>query len=225
MIAVQEMIHHDPTSTVTGAASIRPARGVADWAAIAAAAPQLADTMRRYLAQSATFLAPRSVDSPTTRCGCWLDSFSPAPASISRRVRHDDIEDFKIWLAAQRGNNGTLTANTQRQRLRMLRMFFERIIEWEWDDSPPRNPIIGRDIPPRPEPLPRFLDDQAAAKLMHAAAAETRDRLVVEILARTGLRASELCDLEADAVVVIGDAHWLRIPLGSSELSLGLSPE
>jgi hypothetical protein len=41
-----------------------------------------------------------------------------------------------------------------------------------------------------------------------------RDRLVVELLARTGMRAGELADLEADAVVRIGAGHWLRIPLG-----------
>ena len=41
-----------------------------------------------------------------------------------------------------------------------------------------------------------------------------RYRLVVEMLARTGLRASELCELAADAVTQIGDAHWLRVPVG-----------
>ena len=76
--------------------------------------------------------------------------------------------------------------------------------------------MIGGDIPPRPEPLPRFLDDRDAAKLMAAARAsnDPRDRLVVEVLARTGMRAGELADLEAGAVVRIGDGHWLRIPLG-----------
>ena len=51
---------------------------------------------------------------------------------------------------------------------------------------------------------------------MAAARASTdpRDRLVVELLARTGMRAGELADLEADAVVQIGAGHWLRIPLG-----------
>ena len=122
-----------------------------------------------------------------------------------------------MWLAAQPGMRGDgLSANTQRQRLRMLRVFFERIIEWDWTDAPSRNPIIGRDIPPRPEPLPKFLDDRDAARLMAAAraAADPRDRLVVEVLARTGLRAGELCDLDADAVVLIGDGHWLRVPVG-----------
>jgi hypothetical protein len=46
------------------------------------------------------------------------------------------------------------------------------------------------------------------------ASADPRDRLVVELLARTGMRAGELADLEADAVVQIGAGHWLRIPLG-----------
>jgi integrase len=41
-----------------------------------------------------------------------------------------------------------------------------------------------------------------------------RDRIVIEILARTGLRASELSDLAADAVTKISDAHWLRVPVG-----------
>jgi hypothetical protein len=34
------------------------------------------------------------------------------------------------------------------------------------------------------------------------------------MLARTGLRATELCELAADAVTQIGDAHWLRVPVG-----------
>ena len=116
----------------------------------------------------------------------------------------------------QDGTSGTLSANTFGQRLRMLRVFFERIIEWDWPDAPPRNPVIGGDIPPRPDPLPRFLDDRDAARLMAAARAcpDPRDRLVIELLTRTGMRVGELADLEADAVVLIGAAHWLRIPLG-----------
>ena len=100
--------------------------------------------------------------------------------------------------------------------MRTVRQFFERIIEWDWPDAPPRNPVIAGDIPKKPEPLPKFLDDRDAARLMAAARASTdpRDRLVVELLARTGMRAGELADLDADAVVQIGAGHWLRIPLG-----------
>ena len=39
-------------------------------------------------------------------------------------------------------------------------------------------------------------------------------RLCVEFLARTGLRKGELLDLTVDAVVQIGSAFWLRVPVG-----------
>jgi integrase len=41
-----------------------------------------------------------------------------------------------------------------------------------------------------------------------------RRRLMVELLARTGMRSGELAGLESDAMVRIGDTHWLRIPVG-----------
>jgi site-specific recombinase XerD len=194
------------------------ARSAAAWAQNQEAPPQLAVTMRRYLAQAATFLAPRSVDvadSALRQLARWLLA-STGIESVTE-IRRDDIEDFKAWLSRQPGTKGgTLSANTHRQRLRTLRAFFERIIEWDWPDAPPRNPVLGGDIPKKPEPLPKFLDDRDAATLMAAARAwpDPRDRLVIELLARTGMRAGELAGLDADAVVLIGQAHWLRIPLG-----------
>ena len=98
----------------------------------------------------------------------------------------------------------------------MIRIFFERLIEWDWPDAPGRNPILHGDIPPRPEPIPKFLTDREAAAFMAAARAHPvpRYRLVAEVLARTGLRATELCELAADAVTRIGDGYWLRVPVG-----------
>lgn len=64
----------------------------------------------------------------------------------------------------------------------MLRVFFEWPIEWDWTDAPMRNLVRGGDIPTRPEPLPRFLDDRDAAMVMAAARAATdpRDRLITD---------------------------------------------
>jgi site-specific recombinase XerD len=174
--------------------------------------------MRRYLLQLTTFLAPRSVDvadSTLRQFARWLVANTDVAAVAD--IGRSHIEDYKVWLAAQPGAKGsTLSKNTQRQRLRMIRIFLERLIEWDWPDAHQRNPILHGDIPPRPEPLPKFLTDQHAAKFMTAARAHhvPRYRLVAEILARTGLRASELCELAADAVTRIGDAHWLRVPVG-----------
>ena len=175
-------------------------------------------TMSRYLTQVATFLAPSSVvaaEAALRTFARWLVA-STSVVAIAE-VSRSHIEDFKVYLASRRGvQGGPLAENTQRQRLRMLRVFFERIIEWDWPDAPMRNPILNWDLPRRPEPLPRFLDDRDAAKFMTAARASTdpRDRLVVELLARTGMRSGELLTLDADAVVRIGQGHWLRIPLG-----------
>ncbi|MGI9577689.1 MAG: tyrosine-type recombinase/integrase [Microthrixaceae bacterium] len=109
-------------------------------------------------------------------------------------------------------------------------MFFERLIEWDWPDAPGRNPILAGDIAPRSEPLPKFLTDQQGAAFMAAAKAHplARYRLVAQVLARTGLRASELCDLAADAVTRIGgDRYWLRVPVGKlrNDRMIPLHPE
>jgi hypothetical protein len=50
---------------------------------------------------------------------------------------------------------------------------------------------------------------------------------VVELLARTGMRKGELLALTTDAVVQIGSAYWLRIPLGKlhNDRYIPLHPE
>jgi site-specific recombinase XerD len=202
--------HEWPTPTASKADN--------DWAAIAAAAPWMAATMGRYLDQLATILASTSVDvadNTLRQLARWLIAHTTVRTVADVRRAH--LEDYKLWLASQGGRSGKpLATNTRRQRLQVLRTFFERVIEWDWPDVPARNPVINGDIPPSPEPLPKFLDDRDAAKVMAAAraAADQRDRVVIEVLARTGMRAGELCDLDADSVVVIGEHHWLRIPVG-----------
>lgn len=189
-----------------------------EWATFATRAPLLTSTFSRYLTQVATFLASSSVvatEGAMRQFARWITDATDITAVAD--ITRSNIEDYKVWLAAQPGaKTPTLAPNTQRQRLRMIKIFFERIIEWDWDDAPRRNPILHGDIPPRTEPLPKFLDDRDAAKLIAAARnhPDQRTRLVIEMLARTGLRASELCDLAADSVTQIGGAHWLRVPVG-----------
>jgi hypothetical protein len=76
--------------------------------------------------------------------------------------------------------------------------------------------VFASDRPIKDRPLPRFLDDPSAAKLLAAARAlpDAFDRLAVELLARTGMRKGELLGLTVDAVVQIGSAYWLRTPVG-----------
>jgi site-specific recombinase XerD len=203
-----------------------------EWARMSTVAPQVVSTMRRYLVQLTTFLSPRSVevaDQTLRQFARWLTTATDITSVADIERTH--VEDYKVWLAARPGQKGKLLAkNTQRHRLRMIRIFLERLIEWDWPDAPGRNPILHGDIPPRSEPIPRFLTDQQAAAFMAAARAHPvpRYRLVAQVLARTGLRTSELCELAADAVTRIGtDGYWLRVPVGKlrNDRMIPLHPE
>jgi integrase len=189
------------------------------WGPIAVVRPQLAATADRYLTQLSVSLRPASV----TVAGIALRQFCihliethPEVRCFSD-VKRPHAESFKAELAERRiFDDKGLKPNTVRLRLLCLRTFFDRIIEWGWPEAPDRPPLFLTDVPPKDEPLPRALDDAAAARFMKAAAAEEdpRRQLVVELLARTGMRVGELCGLQGDAVENRGGQWWLRIPLG-----------
>jgi integrase len=108
-----------------------------------------------------------------------------------------------------------VTKATLAHRLGTLRMFFVRIDEWGWGEAPVRVPMFPGDLPRQDHPLPKALD-AAAAKLLRAAQNDRKPlvRVSVEVLLRTGLRVSEYTGLRSDAVVQIGAAPWLHVPVG-----------
>jgi site-specific recombinase XerD len=176
-------------------------------------------TMRRYLTQIGCILRPRSVvntDMALRSFAVFLVETAPEVTSVADVVRRH-VEEYKPWLAARPGQNKPrVTTATIAHRLGTLRMFFVRIDEWGWDEAPPRVPMFGGDLPRQDHPLPKALDDAAAAKLLRAACNDSRllVRVTVEVLLRTGLRVSEYTGLRADAVVLIGAAPWLHVPVG-----------
>jgi hypothetical protein len=97
----------------------------AEWAQIEAAAPRVAAVMRRYLRQLGTFLAPRSAGaagSALRQLARWM--ITETGITAAGDIRRDDIEDDKVWLAAQpRAGRRTITAETHRQRMRTVRQF------------------------------------------------------------------------------------------------------
>jgi len=190
-----------------------------EWATIAEAAPVLAATMGRYLDQIAVSLRPATVSSAEVmlrRFAGWLVSNHPEINGLVD-VERCHIEAFKRFLPALPGRSGRppLSDATIRMTLGTLRTFFERVSEWGYPDAPRRVLIFNGDLPTPDASLPKFLTDPDAAKLMRTAVdADPIRRLVVEMLARTGLRVGELCTLTRDAVVFINDRHWLRVPVG-----------
>jgi site-specific recombinase XerD len=126
-----------------------------------------------------------------------------------RQIDRRHIEQFKPWLAKRENQRGEpIKKATIRLRLSMLRVVFERLIEWDHPDTPARNPILWTGLPKVDEPLPKFLDDEDAAKFMAAAVRlNPQRRLVVEMLARTGLRVTEFCELTHDAIAKMNETN------------------
>jgi site-specific recombinase XerD len=97
---------------------------------------------------------------------------SNTEVTVVADITRTHVEDFKVWLAARPGTKTpTMSKNTQRQRLRMIRIFLERLIEWDWPDAPGATRSCPAISHLGAEPLPKFLNDQDAAKLMAAARA------------------------------------------------------
>ncbi len=179
-----------PTPAATPVAKAKPRRpgGEVSWEEVALRAPQMAATMRAYLDQLAVSARPATLVSANTTLRLFAGRVSDAdPACTSvAAIGRGHVEDYKVWLAARPGTKAaTLSPTTIRNCLGTLRTFFERIIEWGYNDAPARVPVYAHDLPRADEPLPRFLDDPTAAKFMATLATDPnrRLRLVVELLA------------------------------------------
>ena len=182
-------------------------------------APVMVATIRRYLDQLAVSSRPSTVAATSDALRFLAGQATHADPKLTTiaGLERRHIEAHKTWLAARPGKKGKpIAAVTIGHRLGFLRTFFERLIEWGYDDAPDRQLVFPGDFPERDEPLPKFLDDPTAAKFMAGLAVDPnkRRRLIVELLARTGMRAGELGALEADAMVSMDNTHWLRIPVG-----------
>jgi integrase len=202
------------------------------WHELATRAPQMVTTMHSYLDQLAVSSRPSTVAAASLalrHLAAHLTETDPGCRSVAA-IERRHVESYKLALAARPGkrDNKTVSAQTIRHNLGMLRTFFERVIDWDYPDTPRRVPIFKGDLPKADEPTPKFLDDPTAAKFMAALATDPnrRRRFIVELLARTGMRAGELGGLRDDAMYHLGDTHWLRIPLGKlhNDRSVPLHP-
>lgn len=182
-------------------------------------------TMQRFVTQTELTRRPATAKSyglSFRDFGCWIASAYPDVTAIGQ-IRRVHIEAFKIWLTRERGNYSypdeakQLKNGSRQRRLSDLATFFDRLIQAEDPDAPIARLIYRGDMPTVDEPLPRFIDDAAATKLMqHVRRTETAPstRLVIEILARTGLRLGEIITLKTDGIVQIGSSFWMHVPVG-----------
>jgi integrase len=201
----------------------------AEWASVPT---RLAATLRGYIEQVRLSLRPSTVagiEGALREFAIFITGHDPGVTGVADLTRRH-IEAYKLHLATRpSARGGQLSKLSIAEHLGCLRTCFERLMEWASDDVPARVLVFSGDMPLRDDPLPRFLDDAAAAKLLQAART-TPDpfvRLAVEFLARTGLRKGEFLDLTIDAVVQIGSAYWLHVPVGKlrSDRYIPLHPQ
>jgi len=197
----------------------KAAERAATWAALAIKASTLVATVQRYVSQLALSRGASSVfhaEATLREFVQFVVGRDPSVVAMAM-VGRTHVEAYKLWLADRpAARRPHLHRHTIADRLSVLRSCFQRLLEWGYDDAPPRVPIFAADFPIKDEPLPRFLDDAAMAKLLVATRNDPDPfvRLAVEFLARTGLRKGEFVRLTIDAVVQIGSAYWLHVPVG-----------
>ncbi len=202
------------------------------WGESARLAPVMVATMASYLDQLGVSARPSTVGAAEQALRHFAGQVTEADPTCTSMagVERRHIEAHKLWLVARPGKAGKpLSAVTIRNRLGTLRTFFERLRDWDYDDAPSRTLIFPGDFPQADEPLPKVLDDPTMEKFTVALASDPnpRRRLMVEILAQTGIRVGELSGLDDKAVTQLGDTMSLRIPVGKlhNDRYVPLSPE
>jgi site-specific recombinase XerD len=181
--------------------------------------PGLAKTLLGYLEQISVSLRASTVARAETilrEFAGFVTQTDPEVAKVAD-LRRAHIEAYKLHLDQRPSITGArLSKRSLVNHLGVLRTCLERLTEWAGDDQPTGVLVFSGDLPRLDDPLPRFLDDGAATKLLQAARSDDDPfvRMAVEVLARTGMRKGEFVDLTVDSVVQIGSAFWLRVPLG-----------
>ena len=211
------LFHAGTLATPPSRRGIRPVPTTARrWAQVT---PGLTETFLAYLDQLAVSLRASTVaraESILREFAGFITDTDPAVTRVAD-LRRAHIEAYKLHLNQRPSiTGGVLSKHSLVNHLGVLRSCFERLTEWAGADQPTAVLVFSGDLPRLDEPLPRFLDDGAATKLLQAARSDDDQfvRLAVEFLARTGMRKGEFVDLTVDSVVQIGSAFWLRVPLG-----------
>ena len=136
--------------------------------------------------------------------GRHLASIDPEMKSLVELDRRRHIETYLGANArATRATDGApISIEEQRQRIITINCFLNDIGQWGWPEAPPRRLVFPKDIPRRPQPLPRYLPVDEDRRLTDALRRSPRTLAAhALLLARaTGIRIGELIDLELDCV-------------------------
>lgn len=124
------------------------------------------------------------------------------------QITQDAVRQYRLWLNRQpvrqaqgkSGPSGNLKKNTQNYYLIALRNFLKYLAKRDVQTLPADKIELGK----QSERQVIFLEENELERLLGAPAGDSfktfRDRAILELLFSTGLRVSELCDLNRDSL-------------------------
>ena len=141
------------------------------------------------------------------------DAGEPNPqasdAEVARAIRGVDIMTVRRYLAALR--EADYSRATVARKLATLRSFYKHLCRMGHLDD---NPVAAVRTPKQERRLPKFLDPSEMERLLDAPKGNDlltlRDRAILETLYSTGIRVSELCQLDLDDVDFLGEVIRVR---------------
>jgi len=104
----------------------------------------------------------------------------------------------------------------QHMLYRQVHQFFDFAIDERLDMAPLQNPFTSRDLPRRPETLPRYVSDRDLRMVLSYCEQEASllEKTAVITLLHTGIRASELAHLKVSDIVQIAGVWKVHIHTG-----------
>ena len=152
------------------------------------------DKSRQYVEEFRTYLSvEKNFSAHTLRAYCsdivsfilWLDKIECTQADF------DKLREYLHFIQKFEYQKTTIARKTASIRTFYKFLFREKYIE--------ANPAISLSAPKRPKPLPKFLTPDEVEKILNNVKIDTpsgfRNRVILELLWATGMRVSELSNL------------------------------
>ena len=167
-------------------------------------------TIKRYVQHWRPTQAPTTIRKKAVTLRCfvaYLREYHPDVHRFGQLRRQPHIE---AWL------EHTLYLKTVSRNwyIRMLRLFFQDLIDWQWPDAPVPGLLSDEDLTPEdvylPRPLPPELDQAAQKAFIEAGSFPAMGFL---LLRYTGMRIGEMRALPLNAMECCGpESFALRVP-------------
>ena len=126
----------------------------------------------------------------------FLQNGSPSPAITVKSITNDSIREYRLFLSRYTDkNNLTLKRVTQNYHLIALRSYLKYCLKRDV-------PVVAPekiDLPKAESRSIKFLERDQVERLLNIAGS-LRDRAILEVLFSTGLRVSELTNLNRDQI-------------------------